>query len=146
MACRWLTCCGVEGEGTRAVGGVRRAKWEVAQLTEEVRRWWGGGEQSARLRRDCGGPRGGPMVRDGGEGELLVLHRWGGGIGQRRYPFKGGGEAAEGVRQRVEGTRRGAWFPPVGDSAGDAATTGSGPAATRAGGAASRAVGSAPGH
>jgi hypothetical protein len=25
-ACRWLPCCGVEGKGTRVVGGVRRAR------------------------------------------------------------------------------------------------------------------------
>jgi hypothetical protein len=34
------------------VGGAHRAKWELARLTEEVGRWWGGGEQPARWRSD----------------------------------------------------------------------------------------------
>jgi hypothetical protein len=37
-----LACHGVEGEGMRAVGGVRWARWEMARLTKEVRRRRGG--------------------------------------------------------------------------------------------------------
>jgi hypothetical protein len=44
-----------EGEGTRAVGGVRQARWEMAWLIEEVRCRWGGGERPARRRSDDGG-------------------------------------------------------------------------------------------
>jgi hypothetical protein len=38
MACQWLPCCGVEGKGMRAVGGVRWARGTTARLTEEVGR------------------------------------------------------------------------------------------------------------
>jgi hypothetical protein len=54
-ACQRLACRGGEGEGTRVVGGVHRARWEMARLTEEVGRWWGGGERPARRRSDGGG-------------------------------------------------------------------------------------------
>jgi hypothetical protein len=54
MAHQWLTCYGVGGEGTKAVGGARRARWEVVWLTEEVGRRWGGGEQPTRQRSDGG--------------------------------------------------------------------------------------------
>jgi hypothetical protein len=47
---RRLACRGVEVEGTRAVGGVRRARWEKARLTEGGGHQWGGGE---RLTRRC---------------------------------------------------------------------------------------------
>jgi hypothetical protein len=47
-----LMCCGVEGEGTKAVGGVCQARGEVALLTEEVGRQWGGGEQPTQQRSD----------------------------------------------------------------------------------------------
>jgi hypothetical protein len=45
-----LTCRGVKVEGTRAVGGVCLARWEMARLTEEVEHRWGGGERPARRR------------------------------------------------------------------------------------------------
>jgi hypothetical protein len=38
MARRWLPCCGVEGKGTMAVGGVCRARGIMARLTKEVGR------------------------------------------------------------------------------------------------------------
>jgi hypothetical protein len=52
---RRLACRGVEGEGTRVVGGVRRARWELARLTKEVGRRLGGGERLARRCFDGGG-------------------------------------------------------------------------------------------
>jgi hypothetical protein len=52
---RRLACRGVEGDGTRAVGGVRRARWEMARLTKEVGRRWGGGGRLARRCSDGGG-------------------------------------------------------------------------------------------
>jgi hypothetical protein len=45
---RQLPYCGVDGKGTRAVGGVHRARGITAQLTEEVGRRWGGRERPAR--------------------------------------------------------------------------------------------------
>jgi hypothetical protein len=51
---RRLACHGVEGEGMRVVGGVHRARREMAQLTEEVGRRWGGGERPARRRSEDG--------------------------------------------------------------------------------------------
>jgi hypothetical protein len=54
-ACWRLTCRVVEGKGTRVVGGVRRARWEMAWLTEEVGCRWGGGERPAQQRSDGGG-------------------------------------------------------------------------------------------
>jgi hypothetical protein len=45
---RQLPYCGVDGKGTRAVGGVHRARGITAQLTEEVGRRWGGRERPAQ--------------------------------------------------------------------------------------------------
>jgi hypothetical protein len=56
-AARWRISRGLAGGSlaTRAVGGVHQARWEMARLTEEVGRRWGGGERPAWRRSDDGG-------------------------------------------------------------------------------------------
>jgi hypothetical protein len=56
---RWRVGRGLTGgslaAGSRAMGGVHRARWETARLTEEVGRRWGGGERPARRCSNGGG-------------------------------------------------------------------------------------------
>jgi hypothetical protein len=67
---RWLVCCGVGGEGTKALGEVRRARRSEAGLTQIATHRWGSGAARRGVVAVDGGEAGSVATDDG----ALALH------------------------------------------------------------------------